>query len=147
MHPKRHEPDEPSPHERSNAMLCHLMAFAGFVFPFGSIVGPLIVWLAQKEKSEFIDRHGREAINFQVTVMLLSAGATLLLLMPVVRFVFQTINDGSSVSEDDLPIAGILMGAAVLVLITLLDIVMTIVAAVKANAGKTFRYPLTLRLL
>lgn len=139
--------DLPSAHERSNAMLCHLMAFAGFVFPFGSIVGPLVLWLSQKDKSEFIDRHGREAINFQVTVMLLSAAATLLLLMPLLRFVFHAFEAGPSVSKDELPFADMLVGIAVLALITLFDIVMTIVAAVQANTGKTFRYPLTLRLL
>ena len=69
-------PPQPSEHERSNAMLCHLLALAAFVVPLGNIVGPLIVWLAQKGKSEFIDRHGRESLNFQITMTLASAVAT-----------------------------------------------------------------------
>lgn len=49
-------------------MLCHLAAFLGFVFPFGSVVGPLILWQMKKEVDPFIDDQGKEALNFQITV-------------------------------------------------------------------------------
>ena len=54
----------PSYEVRQGAMLCHLAAFLGFVFPFGSVVGPLILWQMKKELDPFIDDQGKEALNF-----------------------------------------------------------------------------------
>ena len=58
----------PSYEVRQGAMLCHLAAFLGFVFPFGSVVGPLILWQMKKEVDPFVDDQGKEALNFQITV-------------------------------------------------------------------------------
>jgi len=52
--------------ERTSAMLCHLLALVGLVFPFGNILGPLIMWLVKRESSAFVDFHGRQALWFQV---------------------------------------------------------------------------------
>lgn len=50
-------------------MLCHLSAFAGAVFPvFGNILGPLVVWLLRRKDSPFIDFHGRQSVNFQISL-------------------------------------------------------------------------------
>ena len=58
----------PSYEVRQGAMLCHLAAFLGFVFPFGSVIGPLILWQMKREVDPFIDDQGKEALNFQITV-------------------------------------------------------------------------------
>ena len=52
--------------ERTWAMLCHLLALAGLIFPFGNILGPLIMWLVKREVSRFVDFHGRQSLWFQV---------------------------------------------------------------------------------
>ena len=49
-------------------MLCHLSALAGFVIPFGHILGPLIVWQIKKNEFPSVDIHGKAALNFQITV-------------------------------------------------------------------------------
>ena len=54
--------------ERMWAMLCHLSALAGFVVPFGSIIGPLIVWLIKRDEMPVVDVHGKKALNFQITM-------------------------------------------------------------------------------
>jgi len=56
--------------ERNWAMLCHLSAFAGFFFPFGGIIGPLICWLSRKDESLWIDMNGKASMNFQLSVLL-----------------------------------------------------------------------------
>jgi len=77
--PKYHKPTNyvyndmfnPSDDEKNMAMFTHLAGFAMFVFPAGgSIIGPLIMWLTQREKSEFIDIHGKAALNFQISFMI-----------------------------------------------------------------------------
>jgi uncharacterized Tic20 family protein len=56
--------------ERNWAMLCHLSAFAGFFFPFGGIIGPLVCWLSKRDDSAWINVNGRAALNFNLSILL-----------------------------------------------------------------------------
>ena len=107
--------------ERSLGLACHLLAFVGMVFPFGNILGPLVIWLVKKDDSAFVDDQGKEALNFNITISI--AGFVAFLLTFVV------------------------IGAILLPIIGIFWLVMTIVAAVKANGGEHYRYPLTIRLI
>ena len=111
----------PSYEVRQGAMLCHLAAFLGFVFPFGSVVGPLILWQMKKEKDAFIDDQGKEALNFQITVAIAWI-ACIVLAFAVVGF--------------------FLMFA-----LAVATIVLTIIGSIKANKGIPYRYPLTWRVI
>lgn len=111
----------PSYEVRHGAMLCHLAAFLGFVFPFGSVVGPLILWQMKKEKDAFIDDQGKEALNFQITVAI-AWMACIVLAFAVVGF--------------------FLMFA-----LAVATIVLTIIGSIKANKGIPYRYPLTWRVI
>jgi uncharacterized Tic20 family protein len=72
----------PSDEDRQMGMFCHLGGLLGIVLP-------LVLWLTQREKSDFIDEHGREAVNFQITMMIghllgmCTFGILNLILMPV----------------------------------------------------------------
>ncbi|HEY6874485.1 MAG TPA: rhomboid family intramembrane serine protease [Geobacteraceae bacterium] len=63
-------------HERRWAMACHLMALSGVLVPFGNLLGPLAIWLWKRKESEFVDCHGRTALNYQLTLLLFIVGAT-----------------------------------------------------------------------
>ncbi|MCK5885082.1 DUF4870 domain-containing protein [Alcanivorax jadensis] len=112
---------EPKQEERSLGLACHLLALAGLVAPFGNILGPLIMWLVKKDESAFVDDQGKEALNFNITISI--AGFVAFLLIFVV------------------------IGGLLLPIIGIFWLVMTIIAAVKANGGERYRYPLTLRLI
>ena len=101
---------------RQWAMICHL---SGLILGFG--VGPLIVWLLKKNEHGFVDEQGKEALNFQIT-MLLAAFAGVILALVLVGFLI-------------LPAVGVMM------------VVFPIIAGIKANEGVHYRYPLTLRLI
>jgi len=106
---------------RTWSMLCHLAALIGYVFPFGNIMGPLIVWLIKKDDSAEVDRQGRKALNFQITwTIYLVASAILILLV---------------------------IGLILLPAIGLAMLILVIVAAVKVNNGDDFKYPLTIKFL
>lgn len=64
-------------HERRWAMCCHLMVLSGFLIPFGNVLGPLAIWLWKRKESEFIDFHGKTALNYQITLLLFLVGCTL----------------------------------------------------------------------
>lgn len=117
------QPPVPTPGRevRQWAMFCHLAAFLGFVFPFGNLIGPLIVWQIKKDLDPFIDEQGREALNFQITVVIAMVISVMLMLVAV----------------------GVLLAG----LVFIGAIVLTIIAGIKANEGRAYRYPFCWRLV
>jgi uncharacterized Tic20 family protein len=107
--------------ERMWGMLCHISAFAFFVFPFGNIVGPLIIWLIKKEDYAFVNEQGKEALNFQISVTIYALAALLLSI--------------------------ILIGIPILIALFFFDFILVVVASVKANDGYHYKYPLSLQLI
>lgn len=101
------------------AMLCHLIALAGFVIPFGNIIGPLVVWMIKREESPFIDYHGKEALNFQISMSIYIIAAAILVLIAI--------------------------GILLLVALGIFGLIMIVIASMKANSGEKYRYPLTIR--
>ncbi|MFD0894945.1 DUF4870 domain-containing protein [Luteolibacter ambystomatis] len=109
--------------ERTMGLLCHLLPiFTGFL-------GPLILWLVRKDQSRYIDHHGREALNFQITklIYLFSGGALMILLMFLGGI-------------------GIVL-FPVLFIVAILMLVAEIMAAIAANRGEWYRYPCCIRVL
>ena len=111
----------PSYEVRQSAMLCHLAAFLGFVFPFGSVIGPLILWQMKREVDPFIDDQGKEALNFQITVAIAW----------MVCFV----------------LAFAIIGLFLMTALVIATVVLTIIGSIKANKGIAYRYPFTWRLV
>ncbi len=104
---------------RTWAMVCHLASFAGYVVPFGNIIGPLVVWMVKKDTSTFVDEHGKEALNFQISLTIYVVVAAML--------------------------AFVLIGFVILPALLILDIVVTIIADIEANKCNLYRYTLTIR--
>jgi uncharacterized protein len=112
----------PTENERTWGMLAHLSALAGLVLPMiGIVLGPLAVWLARRDQSAFVTAHAKEALNFNITVLL---GAVVCMLLMLVFI-------------------GILLGTALFVA----WLVLTLIAAIKASEGASYHYPFALRLL
>src|SRR6476646_4940043 len=93
---------------RTWCMLTHATALAGFLFPVaGHIVGPLIVWLAKRQDSPEIDAHGKESMNFQISMLIWNVIAGILCL--------------------------VLIGIPILILLHILNIIFVIVASIQAS--------------
>ena len=52
--------------EHNLGMIAHLLGFAGFLIPFGNLLGPFVIWLIKGKESEFINDQAKEALNFQI---------------------------------------------------------------------------------
>jgi uncharacterized Tic20 family protein len=119
--------------DRAWPVLCHLSALLLFLgIPFGNIIGPLIAWLIKRGDSAEVDYHGREALNFNIswTLYMIVAGLmTVALMFILIGFLM-------------LPL---LIGAAIIV--PIVQLILIIVASVKAGNGEYYRYPLTIRFL
>jgi|TARA_B100001245_G_scaffold39286_1_gene25244 hypothetical protein len=111
----------PSKDERTWAMLCHFSTYIGFIFPFGNIIVPLIIWLSKREDLPLVEDQGREVLNFQISM--------------TIYFIISGI------------LCIILIGIPILIGLIIFDFIITIVAAISANDGKYYRYPINLKLI
>ena len=105
--------------ERTWALLCHLSALAGFVVPFGNIIGPLLVWLLKREGSPLVDDQGKEALNFQLTATIALVVSAFLIF--------------------------IVIGIPLFFAVALFDLIMIVIGGVRANNGEMYRYPINIR--
>lgn len=111
-----------SSNTRTWTVLCHASALVGFFVPWvGHILGPLIVWLARRGDSPEIDAHGKESLNFQISMLIYSLIAGVLCL--------------------------VLIGFVLLGILHILNLVLVIIASIQASEGKLYRYPISIRLI
>ena len=129
-------------------MAAHLASLANFVVPFGAIVGPLVVWLTKKDTSAFVDRHGKESVQFQVCFL----AYHMILMCGGLGSFFGAMVAADAVKGAGEPFAivafiGLFGLVGIALLLRVFVLVTMIIAATRANAGEDFRYPLTIRLL
>jgi len=118
-------PIAPAEDERRWAMLAHVLTLAGHLVAFGSFIPPLVILFAKQDESPFVADQAKESLNFQITILIgliASWIATLTVLLACV-------------------------GIPMLIALYLGDIVLAIVAGIRANRGITYRYPVALRFL
>ena len=80
----------PSAEDRQWGLFAHLSALSGVIIPFGNIIGPLVVWQVKKDTSAFAADQGKEALNFNIT-MLIAAFVCFLLTFVLIGLVLTTI--------------------------------------------------------
>ena len=108
--------------QRNWAAACHLAALCGYAsVPLGFFLGPLIVWAVRRDRYPLVDDQGKEAVNFQLSVLLYTLAC--------------------------IPLICVCVGIVLLVLLAVLQFVLIIVAAVRASSGERYRYPFTIRFL
>ncbi len=111
-----------SSHVRTWNILCHASALLGVFLHFpGHLLGPFIVWLAKRDDSPEINGHGKESLNFQISMLIYNAVAAVFCL--------------------------VLIGFFFLAVLWVLNAVFVIVASIQASDGKFYRYPLTIRFI
>ncbi|MEO8932829.1 MAG: DUF4870 domain-containing protein [Xanthomarina sp.] len=138
------------------ATFIHLSTFSKFLIPFGNFVGPIVLWVINKEKSNFIDRHGKQALNFQISVLLY----TLILGMITIPLVLFNIFSGFNFMDVDAfstiymnylkpsPLLYITGGFGLIAVIGfILELVFIVKASLAAKEGKYYKYPLTINFL
>ncbi len=108
------------PEERMWAMFCHLGTLVT-LFPFANVIVPLLIWMIKKDKSRLVDDQGKEALNFQITMMI-----------------------GYAIC---IPLFFLLIGFPALIALVIYHVIFSVIAAIKSYEGVAYRYPYTLRLI
>lgn len=108
---------KPSSDDRLMAVLAHVLAL---VYGVG-VFGPLVIYLLRKDQSEFVRENAKESLNFQITVLILALVC--------------------------IPLCLIAIGFVLLWVLAVMNVVLVIMAAVKANDNRIYRYPVNFRLV
>lgn len=152
-------------HERNLSALIHASTFSKYFIPFGNFIIPLVLWTANKKEYEFVDHNGKQALNFQISLLLYSI---LIGMVSIPFFIggllpnvfdfgftgFPNIHDFNTIDfhfDRDhffgpwmIPFG--MFGLAQLALF-LINLVYTILATIRTNEGQVFQYPLTIKFI
>lgn len=144
--------------QRNNATLIHLSGLLYTCFPFGGILGPLLLWCLKKEDDAYLDQEGKSAVNFQLSMSLYIL-ITGLLLVPVILsnfFGFVQPNQFIQISYDSYryssnldysQFSGILILILVIAFMYLIRFIFTINASLYPTQGKRTYYPLSIKFI
>lgn len=135
--------------DNTNAFLIHISAFAGFLFPFGNIITPLIAWQTLKDRSPFLDQQGKEAVNFNISYALyifILGISVLPLFFGSIFNSFDNFNDiNIHFSANNLfSFVGL---TSIVGIVGLIKFALIIIAAIKAREGENYKYPFTIKFI
>ena len=119
--------NEMTQEQKTWGMIAHLSSLSGLIIPLGNVIGPLVVWLIKKDTMPFVADQAKEALNFSITLSIIGAALLAITVMSLFLAAILTI--------------------PLLAVVGIVAIILIIIAAVKANDGVAYRYPLTLRLV
>lgn len=143
-------------HQKNIATFIHLSTFSRFLIPFGNFIGPIILWVANKDKSAFIDANGKQIINFQISILLY---AIILGTLTIPFFIFKIFSGIDFIDFNGFenfhinigkPSPLLYIGGALGVLAVLgfvIELVLIVMASLKARDGEVYKYPLTINFL
>ncbi|WP_242607249.1 DUF4870 domain-containing protein [Flavobacterium sp. MEB061] len=142
--------------EKNTATFTHLSTLSQYIIPFGNYIFPILIWTSYKDKSEFVNHHGKQALNFQLSLLLYTL-ILALIAIPIFIIVFlQNLPMEAVFNDEDFVIRnfnfqgniGLLtIGATAVVLFGLLKVVeffLVIYASIKTSNGEYYKYPLTI---
>ncbi len=140
--------------EKNTTLLTHLSGFGGYIFPFGSVVIPLIIRETKKNESKQIDKVSKDVINFNLSYLLY----TFLLKLSIIPFFlgtfFQNFRNYTSYDNWNFHFEynsnhffGFISIASILSIFAIIKVVLIIQAAIKANKGEDYEYPFVIKFI
>lgn len=135
--------------ERTWGALVHLGGIIGMAIfsNVGNIIGVLILWLIKRNESTFVDRQGKEALNFQITLSFVTLAISIISSIQSGIWSFTRLfwHSGSIFTENF--IWHTTVNVAAYRIIWLINIIFSIIAAMRANNGVAYRYPVSWRIV
>jgi hypothetical protein len=146
--------------ERNWAIACHLssllwipLTMIGLAIPFTNLVAPALIWYLKKDESELIDAHGKESLNFQISMTIYALIACVflafLMFLGILLFVLLGITDGNpwGILLTFVTGIGFFVGVISMIAIGIFQLAVVIFASLKAKDGQMYHYPFNLRLI
>lgn len=135
--------------DRTWGALVHLGGLIGQVLipGVGNILGALIIWLMKRNESAFIEQEGKEAMNFQITISIIQMIITVINGFQWGIWTFGRVLNGENIFNQPHWGYRFFSLVGILQLLWLANVIFSIIAAVTANKGTHYRYPVSLRLI
>lgn len=145
-----------STNEKNIATFTHLSTLTQYFIPFGNYIFPIILWSSKKDKSEFVDFHGKQVLNFQLSILLYSI-ITAVIAIPILIFtIFNSVSLDAVINDDNFvlnnfnfndQIGLITVGLTAVFIFGCLKIAeffLIIYASIKTSTGEQYKYPITI---
>ncbi len=142
--------------EKNLATFTHLSTLSQYCIPFGNYIFPILIWSTNKDKSEFVDYHGKQVLNFQLSMLLYSLVLAMIAIPIFIITIFSNIPLNTIIHDDNFivdnfsieNITGIVIVAIIAILLfvglKVAEFFLIIYASVKASNGDKYKYPLTI---
>jgi uncharacterized Tic20 family protein len=142
--------------EKNIATFTHLSTLTQYFIPFGNYIFPIILWSTKKDQSEFVDHHGKQVLNFQLSLLLYSLVLLMISIPSFLISVFNNMSLNALVNDHDLNISNfnfegniimLTLGLLCILLFGLLKVAeffLIIYASVKTSNGEKYQYPITI---
>ncbi len=142
--------------QKNLATFTHLSTLSQYVIPFGNYIFPILIWSTNKDKSELIDHQGKQAINFQLSMLLYSLVLAIIAIPIFIVTVFSNIPLNTIINDEEFMVNHFsienLTGIVIVGLIAILlfvglkvaEFFLIIYASLKASNGERYKYPLTI---
>jgi uncharacterized Tic20 family protein len=142
--------------EKNLATFTHLSTLSQYCIPFGNYIFPILIWSTNKDKSEFVDYHGKQVLNFQLSMLLYSLVLAMIAIPIFIITIFSNIPLNTIIHDDNFivdnfsieNITGIVIVAIIAILLfvglKVAEFFLIIYASVKASNGEKYKYPLTI---
>ncbi|MBT8187815.1 MAG: DUF4870 domain-containing protein [Croceitalea sp.] len=152
-------------HERNLAAIIHASTFSKYIIPFGNFILPLILWTANKKELSFVDHNGKQALNFQISMLLYAILVGLISIPFFIGFLpelfdgnffgFERLSDYNNldihINSDNFRLGRWLWPAGITGLLQagliVINVVYTILATIRTNEGQYFEYPFTIKFI
>jgi uncharacterized protein len=135
--------------DRNWGVAAHLSALlAGMVVPFGNIIGPLVVYLQNRDTRPFATQHAKAALNFQITLMIVVLLVCIVIGVGWIGAIGAAAAAPNGADGDlqfpPMAIAGMVGAGGFLLIVGIVSFVWTILGAVAASQGRPYRYPVSM---
>lgn len=134
--------------DNTNAFLIHISAFAGFIFPFGNIITPLVAWQNLKDRSTFLDKQGKEAVNFNLSYTLYVWLVSIAIIPFAIGSFFNNcdyLDFHTNFNFNFNSLFGFIGLGSLAGIIYIIGISLVIIASLKAREGENYTYPFTIK--
>ena len=142
--------------EKNTATFTHLSALTQYFIPFGNYIFPILLWSSKKETSEFVDHHGKQVLNFQLSLLVYSLVLILIAIPTFLITFFNNVPFDAVINDHDFVVnnfnfegnIGLLtVGIVAVLLFGLLKVAeffLIVFAAIKTSNGEKYQYPITI---
>jgi len=142
--------------EKNIATFTHLSSLSQYLIPLGNYIFPILIWTTKKDKSEFVDHHGKQVLNFQLSLLLYSLVLAMIAIPILLITIFQGISLNTLINENDFVINNLVLenisGIGIVAILAIVlffslkvaEFFLIIYASIKTSNGEKYRYPLTI---